>query len=244
MSTHGFRPAVRLLSVLWLNPMSGDVPRVTAAVQFGPRSVSAFSVLGAVHPKPLNILRENQPSPLKGSYTKGAIPNSVTLPPVTRAPPRDPQPAGQEPLQVGFNREIPANEAKILAPAALVWNSVNGGRVTAVSVTSPGAVALRLAVAFTRLPTMAQVRFFGMDSDAQMFGPITMDQIRALTGPSQAGEPGVFWSPVVPGETICMEIYVPNPGREAEVSFTIPRLSHLYAALAAPRSEAREPGLL
>ncbi len=62
-----------------------------------------------------------------------------------------------------------------------------------------------------------------------------MDQIRALTIPAQAGEPGVFWSPVVTGETVGMEIYVPNPAGESDVSFTIPRLSHQYATPAAPQ---------
>ena len=65
-------------------------------------------------------------------------------------------------------------------------------------------------MAFTKLPAGAEVRFFGLDSSPQVFGPITTDQIRALTIPAQAGEPGVFWSPVVTGETVGMEIYVPN----------------------------------
>src|SRR5262245_55633727 len=234
MSTHGFRPAVGLLSMsLWLNPMSDDVPGVAAAViRSEPRSLSAFSVIGAVHSEPVNVLRENQASLLKGSYSKGTIPTSVILPPVTGA--RGPRP-GPGPLQVGFTREIPASGAKFLDPAALIWSSVDGGRVTAVSVTSPGAAALRLAVAFTRLPAGAEVRFFGLDSSPQVFCPITMDQIRALTIPAQGDEPGVFWSPVVSGETIGLEIYVPSPAGEAEVSFTIPRLSHLYAAPAAPQ---------
>jgi len=215
--------------------MSDDVPRLAAAIRSAPRSLSALSVPGAVHQEPVNVLRENQPSLLKGSYSKGTIPNSVILPPVTGAPPRGPRRGGPEPLQVGFNREIPASGAKLLDPATLIWSSVNGGRVTAVSVTSPGAVALRLAVAFTRLPTGAEVRFFGLDSSPRVFGPITMDQIRAITIPAQTGEPGVFWSPVETGETVGMEIYVPNPAGEAEVSFTIPRLSHQYAIPAAPQ---------
>ena len=62
-----------------------------------------------------------------------------------------------------------------------------------------------------------------------------MDQIRALTIPAQAGEPGVFWSPVVTGETVGMEIYVPNRRGESDVSFTIPRLSHQYATPPAPQ---------
>ena len=113
----------------------------------------------------MNVSRENQRSLLKGSYTKGTIPNSVILPPVTGAPPRGPRRAGPEPLQVGFNREIPASAAKLLYRAALIWSAVNGGRVTAVSVTSPGAVALRLGVVFTKLPAGAEVRFFGVDSN-------------------------------------------------------------------------------
>ena len=146
---------------LWLNPMSDDVPGVAAAViRSEPRSLSAFSVIGAVHSEPVNVLRENQASLLKGSYSKGTIPTSVILPPVTGA--RGPRP-GPGPLQVGFTREIPASGAKFLDPAAL------------------------------------------------------------------------FWSPVVSGETIGLEIYVPSPAGEAEVSFTIPRLSHLYAAPAAPQ---------
>jgi hypothetical protein len=219
--------------------MSADVRRVAAAIRFGPGSFSAlaFSALAgprAVHLEPVIVLRQNEPSLLKRSYSKGTIPNSVMLPPVTGAPPRGPRRGGPEPLQVGFNREISASGAKLLDPAALIWSAVEGGRATAVRVTSPGAVALRLAVAFTRLPAGTEVRFFGLDSSPQVFGPITMDQIRALTIPAQAGEPGVFWSPVVTGETVGMEIYVPSQAGEAEVSFTIPRLSHQYASAATP----------
>ena len=117
------------------------VVALAAAIRFGPGSLSAFSVPGRVHPEPVNVLRQNEPSLRRGGYSKGTIPNSVILPPVTGAPPRGPRRGGPEPLQVGFNREIPAGSAQLLDPAALIWSSVNGGRVTAVSVTSPGAVA-------------------------------------------------------------------------------------------------------
>ena len=224
---------MRLLAVFALNPMSADAPRVATAVPFGPGPLSSFSGPRVMHSGPVNVVQENEPSQLKGSYSKETIPNRVILPPVTGVPLRGPRRGGPEPLQVGFTREIPVSSAKLLDPAALIWSPVNGGRVTAVSVTSPGAVALRLAVAVTRLPAGAEVRFFGFDSRNQVFGPITIDQIRALTIPAQAGEPGVFWSPVVTGESVGMEIYVPNGASEAEVSFTIPRLSHQYAAPAA-----------
>ena len=211
---------------------------LVAALTFGetgtgqPDEIAAFSVPRAVHPNRVNVMPQSQPSVLKGSFSRETIPNSVVLPPVTVASPARPRRGNPEPLKVGFNREIPATDAKLLDPAALIWSSAEGGRVTAVSVTSPGAVALRLAVAFTRLPAGAEVRFFGLDASRQVFGPITMQQIRALTIPARPGEPGVFWSPVVSGETVGMEIYVPNPAGAAEVAFTIPRLSHQYATQA------------
>ena len=72
-----------------------------------------------------------------------------------------------------------------------MWDAVEGGSVTAVSVASPGGVAVRLAVAFGSLPAGSEVRFFAPGADSQVFGPVTPEQIRALTLPAEAGDPGV-----------------------------------------------------
>jgi len=175
-------------------------------------------------------LDNREPPALKGVYARDSIPNSVTLVPVTEAPPPVVSDRDKGRLQVGFRRNIPAGDAALLRSAALIWDTVDGGSVTAVGVTSPGAVAVRLAVAFGSLPAGTEVRFFGPSADSQVFGPVTLEQIRALTLPGEAGEPGVYWSPVVSGDTAGMELFVPT-GLERDVSFTIPRVSHQYRSV-------------
>jgi hypothetical protein len=123
-------------------------------------------------------LLESQPPLLKDSYSKEIIPNRVIMGPVTGGP-----------LQVGFNREIPANLCEsdlpftcgfsligMKGPIVLISCSTQRRDLalrqrrprTALSVISPAAVALRLAVAFTRLPAGAEVRFLGLDSSPQV----------------------------------------------------------------------------
>ena len=86
------------------------------------------------------------------------------------------------------------------------------------SVSRPGRRRLRLAVAFGSLAGGEwKSDFSGRAPVRRCSGPLLPEQIRALTLPAEAGEPGVSWSPVVSGDTAGMEIFVPT-GLERSLS--------------------------
>jgi hypothetical protein len=227
-----FRQAVRLVAVVALGLTATSGPRsVATAAQPAAGQDAVVTVQSEEYPPSMKAALDNrEPAALKRVYSRDSIPNSVTLPPVTGAPPLPVSDSLKGRLRVGFSRDIPVRGAASLRSAALIWDAVEGGSVTAVSVASPGAVAMRLAVAFGSLPAGTEARFFGPGGDSQVFGPVTAEQMRALTVPAGPGESGVFWSPVVPGDTAGMEIFVPR-GLEPDLSFTIPRVSHHYRSV-------------
>src|SRR6185295_20292370 len=93
-------------------------------------------------PGPSAPLPQQADTALMRRYFAGGIANSIVLP---SAPPTDIRPRrADEPLQIGFNRDIPSELAPPLAPEAWVWTPANEGAVAALSVRSPGAAALRL----------------------------------------------------------------------------------------------------
>lgn len=211
--------------------------RLNATAQAPGPQDPVVTVPSTTYPDDEKAFLGNAPAPaLKGAYTRGSIPNSAALPSLAAAVQQDASgPQGR--LQVGVNRAVPPGALRPLAGGALGWTPVAGGSVTAVSLTSPGAVGLRLAIAFERLPDGAEVRFFGVGPDGQVMGPFSSSQLRALMVPGESGEPDVFWSPDVSGETAAMEVFVPA-GEENDVAFTIPRVSHRYLSLAAPEKAA------
>ncbi len=151
---------------------------------------------------------------LKRDYRATAIPLQIVLDPVTAtekstlaAPRKD------QPLKVGFAREMPPPYQGDLYPW-LSWEALPGdGQVAAFSVTSPGARALRVAIELEGLPENAEMRFFG-SKNSDTFGPFTARSMRAqqLGGNAADAEPtpALFWSPVIEGETAGVEIYLPS----------------------------------
>src|SRR5262245_27641033 len=183
------RQVRRLVAVLALSLTALSVLRsVVTSAQGVAGQYAVVTVQSEVYPPTIKAALDNrEPPALKRAHTRDSILNGVTLAPVTETPPTPASDRDKGRLQVGFSRNIPAGDAASLIPAALIWDTVDGGSVTAVSVTSPGAVAVRLAVAFGSLPAGTEVRFFGPAADSQVFGPITPDQIRELTLPAEAG---------------------------------------------------------
>ena len=162
---------------------------------------------------------------LKRRYPPGSIANSLVLP---VAPPADLRPRrDNEPLQIGFNRDIPADLARTLEPQNLVWAAMGDGAVTALSVRSPGAAALRLALDVRDLPAGAELRFFGFESGADAFGPFTAADVLAEPTASAPEAGRRFWSPIVPGDTIAVEIFVPASSDVRSLSLNATSVSHL-----------------
>jgi len=139
------------------------------------------------------------------------------------------------PLKVGFARPVDTLADEAGFRKQLTWETLeDGGKVAALSVTSPGAAALRMGLLVKSLPEGAMLRFHAPDS-APLDVPAA-DVLKVLALNAQAGIAGdaarTYWSPVVEGDTIALEIEVPAHVSTAQVQLALPSVSHLQATAA------------
>ena len=182
---------------------------------------------------------------LKRNYAHTPIALTITLPPITRAQQaastETEEPERPGPLQIGFGRDVPDTDRGDLAPR-LAWETQSdGSQVSALSVSSPGARAVRVALRGT-LAAGAEVLFFSPADPEQRFPPVQPADISpGLAAEAPAGAPAEesapLWSPVVEGDTVGVEISLPSPTAVSDVSLFIDRVSHLSASVrqAAPQ---------
>jgi hypothetical protein len=116
-------------------------------------------------------------------------------------------------LQIGVGRPVGAE----LVP---VWTPVDGGYAAQWTVTSPAAEALRLEVSVRGAGDGAELRFAGQGELAAVYA--------APASEFDTGSPS-RWSPVLPGETAIVEVFVTAiPATPATIA--IDQVSHIFAA--------------
>lgn len=138
---------------------------------------------------------------------------------------------GQGPPKVGFNRLISGLSTSEQVQAKIEWKSLaNGGIASLMSFNSPGASAVRLAIRVESLPESAELRFFSGDTQhvQVLTGAAVLGAVRKNL---EAGDPEevarTYWSPVIPGDTIGLEIYLPPGVASDTVVISVPSLSHM-----------------
>ena len=124
------------------------------------------------------------------------------------------------PTQVGFSREV----AELAQPGdvdqALRWERAEDGSAqAALSITSPGAAAVRANLRFESLPAGTLLRFIGTESQPY----------EVAAGSIPLGE--AFWSPVVEGQTLLMAFDVPAGSDPSGLTLSIPEVSHLFKSV-------------
>ena len=194
---------------------------------------------GAPGPGVAHAARAPDSHRLKRNYAHTPIALTITLPPITRAQqaafPGMEEPERPGPLQIGFGRDMPDTDRGDLAPR-LAWETRSDGpQVSALSVSSPGARAVRVALRGT-LPAGAEVRFFSPADPEQRFPPVQpADVSPGLATEARASAPAEesspFWSPVVEGDTVGVEISLPSSAAVSDVSLFIDRVSHLSVSV-------------
>ena len=109
------------------------------------------------------------------------------------------------------------------------WESAEGGGYTTTfAVTSMGAAAVQLALRVDALPSSAEVRFFSPADPTQTHGPFASDLlVRSAEARSRANGSELFWSPVVTGAEIAVEIYLPRPAATGDLQLTLAKVAHL-----------------
>jgi lysyl endopeptidase len=136
------------------------------------------------------------------------------------------------PAQVGIAREVPATRDRAAMARTMRWHQrPNGGAAGAVSFTSEGAAGLRIGLLVHKLPPEAVVRGYvqGGETEFEIAGGTILEAIRRNRDAGDVSDDGrTYWTPVVDGEEVTVEIVLP-PGMSGDVvDLSIPRLSHLY----------------
>ena len=138
------------------------------------------------------------------------------------------------PAQVGFSRNIDMLLTPHETSRQLSWQELpDGSHIGGVVIHSPQALALRLGLTVNKLPENTELRFFGSSEE----GPVDihlvpaqqildiLQQNREADPDSPEGE--IFWSPTVNGDTVGMEIYLPEDYEPSLVDIAVPLLSHI-----------------
>lgn len=123
---------------------------------------------------------------------------------------------GNKARQIGFARDLPATEQARLAQWQ--WTAVAGGQAARLAVQSLGARGLRLEAVFAQVPPGLEVRVRG--------------NAEAEWAEWRVGGVGAQWSPVVFGDRILLEFFLPAGQNPADLRVTFPRLSHLLTGAA------------
>jgi len=114
------------------------------------------------------------------------------------------------------------------------WNKLaQGGYTSTFIFTSSGAAALRVGIAIDNLPSLAELRFFKgniVNDKAEIV--VKGKEINRLIQLNKTAEPDneyadVYWSPIIEGEFLGVEIYIPQDVKPNDVRIDFPMLSHL-----------------
>ena len=125
------------------------------------------------------------------------------------------------PLAIGFGRELPA-AARTVPLSELTWIAApDGGRTARIEIASPGAAALRVALVLPAAHPDLSVRFAGSAPNATVFGDYPVNAIA-----EESMRSGLFWSPVLAGDTAIIEFHAAADASIAGVTLHIPRVSH------------------
>ena len=150
----------------------------------------------------------------------------VLPPPDTAGRPSAAETSGNRPLRIGVHRDVPNEFRGDLSPR-LDWVPIGDGAVvSAVSVTSPEASAMRVGM-LADLVAGGEIRFFSGHADQHRRLPVITRENFYVEG----GEPEILWSPVVDGDTIRVELTLPAQEALSDFSFGIEKISHIYVSM-------------
>lgn len=125
--------------------------------------------------------------------------------------------AVQRRVVVGIDREA----MRVLARATdLEWIEVDGGHAAQVSVTSPGAGSLRIAVDLAGVPLDMEIVVRGSATPSRIEGPVRVGSVRDRTQPT--------WTPLTEGETQLVEFFVPAAHDPKSLPLRVVEASHVF----------------
>jgi lysyl endopeptidase len=136
------------------------------------------------------------------------------------------------PHQIGVPRDVAALMTAVGTANALTWELLpSGGRVSAVSISSPRAIGLRIGLRIHRLPANAVVRFYATDA-AEAYEISGREILSGIQRNLEAGDDSEdahkFWSPIIDGSDGTFEIELSLGTSIDQVKVSVPQVSHLY----------------
>ncbi|MCI5148523.1 MAG: hypothetical protein D3916_03860 [Candidatus Electrothrix sp. MAN1_4] len=135
---------------------------------------------------------------------------------------------------IGVPRKLEVLKEKLEEKKGDQWDKCpDGGHTSTFIFTSAGAAALRIGITVNNLPRTSELRFFKketVNNTAEFV--VTGKEINKLIQLNKTADPDnkdadVYWSPVIEGESLGIEIYTPPDVEPDDVRIAFSTLSHL-----------------
>ena len=188
-------------------------------------ALPAFSQQPAIPGEPAAAPKAHAPAQLRLDPSEPGL--RAQLPPVSEsevaavrarnqsraAGPREPQALR---LAIGIARPMGGE----LGAESFAWKRVPGGQAARVSLTSPDAGAMRLAIDLAGVPPQVEMVFFGSNDPARLEGPVKVAGIADRTAP--------WWSPLTEGQTQTVEFFAPDGLDPVRMPLAVAGASHVF----------------
>jgi len=142
------------------------------------------------------------------------------------------------PVRLGVNRKA-STEASKATPFVLNWQKTEDGSIAKLTLTSPDARRIRVALQLHALPDNAELRFAGSAEPERVIGVISGKKAKALRNTNQ-----VYWTPSTEGETQNIEIYLPSTVATQAVDIRLEGVSHIFTSARDHRNAAASVEML
>lgn len=138
--------------------------------------------------------------------------------------------------RLGFGRAIPQRAAAEALREPENWRAgADGGLRLQLQITSPGAHGLRLGLSVEALPDDVRLAVAAPEGDAdaevvsgaEINARLAHDRAAQGAGDSPRGAP-LFWTPLVRGETLSLELTLPTGVEPDALAIRLVRVSHLF----------------
>jgi hypothetical protein len=158
----------------------------------------------------------------------------ITLEPVASAMVQALEAREAIPKQIGFSRNVAMLSTVENTSQQLSWHTLPGnGQYAGIIITSPQARALRVGMTVNTLPAGAELRFFSVREGAAVnIQHVSAQHVLDILRTNQEADPQdpdgkVFWSPTVEGDTLGVEMYLPENLDPSSVQVAFPLVSHI-----------------
>lgn len=141
------------------------------------------------------------------------------------------KPSQTGPSKIGVPRRLETLTTAAEVFESLAWSQTTEGHfIGHLAIVSTGAEAVRIGLRFNQLPPEAEFRFH--DDALNQVEMVTGAQIReTLEANRKSGdtsaEASIYWSPIIEGETLGLEVSLPEGIRPEALEFAVDSLSHL-----------------